>query len=600
MKEFLKNIKKAWKYGKNQKKYIIGYIAFNVVFIFINLFVPILSAKIIVSLTSNQFEQVLFIGLVILIVEILRNTAYYATSYFRHRIFRETFNEIEISLGTEILKIENSCLDENGSGLFIQRLTNDASKVADIFVVLNVYLTNIVTNIGIFLAVFIISKIMFLYIVIMITTIFIVEKKRITIVNQKDKAYRKEHEKLSGFVGELVHGAHDIKMLNAEKSFIKELGKRITRLNQEKYNMNSINRNYQFITGTLRDLFDAGSIFTSILLIAQGNLTIANALVVHNYMGNLASIVFYISEFLEKVKDFNLSSERIFSIMDSEEFPKEKFGKKQLKKIHGDFEFKNVYFGYNKEQLTIKNMSFKIKANSTVAFVGKSGAGKSTVFSLLCKMYDINSGDITIDGISIKELDKDSIRGNITIISQNPYIFNMSIKENLRLVKENLTDEEMIEACKTACLDEFVNSLPEGYDTMIGEGGINLSGGERQRLAIARALVQKTEIILFDEATSALDNETQSSIKQAIDNMKNKYTILIIAHRLSTVINSDRILLVEDGTIVDEGTHEELLKNSKTYHQLYDNELKNKMIKKSNKIPNFQEKNKFHKIVEKN
>lgn len=574
MKEFLKNIKKAWKYGKNQKKYIIGYIAFNVVFIFINLFVPILSAKIIVSLTSNQFEQVLFIGLVILIVEILRNTAYYATSYFRHRIFRETFNEIEISLGTEILKIENSCLDENGSGLFIQRLTNDASKVADIFVVLNVYLTNIVTNIGIFLAVFIISKIMFLYIVIMITTIFIVEKKRITIVNQKDKAYRKEHEKLSGFVGELVHGAHDIKMLNAEKSFIKELGKRITHLNQEKYNMNSINRNYQFITGTLRDLFDAGSIFTSILLIAQGNLSIANALVVNNYMGNLASIVFYISEFLEKVKDFNLSSERIFSIIDSKEFPKEKFGKKQLKKIHGDFEFKNVCFGYKPEQLTIKNMNFKIKANSTVAFVGKSGAGKSTVFSLLCKMYDINSGDITIDGISIKELDKDSIRGNITIISQNPYIFNMSIKENLRLVKENLTDEEMVEACKTACLDEFINSLPEGYDTMIGEGGINLSGGERQRLAIARALVQKTEIILFDEATSALDNETQSSIKQAIDNMKNEYTILIIAHRLSTVINSDKILLVEDGRIVDEGTHEELLKNSKTYHQLYDAELK--------------------------
>lgn len=574
MKEFLKNVKKAWKYGKNQKKYIIGYIAFNIVFIFINLFVPILSAKIIVSLTSNQFEQVLFIGLVILIVEILRNTAYYATSYFRHRIFRETFNEIEISLGTEILKIENSCLDENGSGLFIQRLTNDASKVADIFVVLNVYLTNIVTNIGIFLAVFIISKIMFLYIVIMITTIFIVEKKRITIVNQKDKAYRKEHEKLSGFVGELVHGAHDIKMLNAEKSFIKELGKRITHLNQAKYNMNSINRNYQFITGTLRDLFDAGSIFTSILLIAQGNLTIANALVVNNYMGNLASIVFYISEFLEKVKDFNLSSERIFSIIDSKEFPKEKFGKKQLKKIHGDFEFKNVCFGYKPEQLTIKNMNFKIKANSTVAFVGKSGAGKSTVFSLLCKMYDINSGDITIDGISIKELDKDSIRGNITIISQNPYIFNMSIKENLCLVKENLTDEEMVEACKTACLDEFINSLPEGYNTMIGEGGINLSGGERQRLAIARALVQKTEIILFDEATSALDNETQSSIKQAIDNMKNEYTILIIAHRLSTVINSDRILLVEDGTIVDEGTHEELLKKSKTYHQLYDAELK--------------------------
>ncbi len=574
MKELLKNIKRAWKYGKNQKKYIIGYIIFNMVFIFINLFVPILSAKIIVSLTSNQFKQVLFIGIVILIVEILRNTAYYATSYFRHRIFRETFNEIEISLGAEILKIENSCLDETGSGLFIQRLTDDASKVADIFVVLNVYLTNIITNIGVFLAVFIINKIMFLYLVIMIITVFIVEKKRITIVNSKDKEYRKGHEKLSGFIGELVHGAHDIKMLNAEKSFIKELGERITNLNQEKYDINTVNRNYQFIAGTLDDLFSAGSIFTSLLLIVQGNLTIANALVIHNYMGNLASVVYFISEFLEKVKDFNLSSERIFSIMDSEEFPKEKFGKKELKKIHGDFEFKKVYFGYKKEQPIIKNMSFKVKANSTVAFVGKSGVGKSTVFSLLCKMYDINSGDITIDGISIKELDKDSIRGNITIISQNPYIFNMSIKENLRLVKENLTDEDMVAACKTACLDEFINSLPDGYDTIIGEGGINLSGGERQRLAIARALVQKTEIILFDEATSALDNETQSSIKQAIDNMKNEYTILIIAHRLSTVINSDRILLVENGTIVDEGTHEELLKNSKAYHQLYEAELK--------------------------
>ena len=132
----------------------------------------------------------------------------------------------------------------------------------------------------------------------------------------------------------------------------------------------------------------------------------------------------------------------------------------------------------------------------------------------------------------------------------------------------------MIKACKIACLDDFITSLPEGYNTVVGEGGISLSGGQRQRLAIARALVQKTEIILFDEATSALDNETQSSIKQAIDNMKNEYTILIIAHRLSTVINSDKILLVEDGTIVDEGTHEELLKNSKTYHQLYDAELK--------------------------
>ena len=304
-------------------------------------------------------------------------------------------------------------------------------------------------------------------------------------------------------------------------------------------------------------------------------LTIPNALVINNYLNRLTSIIYFVSQLMEKIKDFNLSSERVFSIMESKEFPKEEFGKKHLGKAHGDFEFKNVTFTYKNGHKVIDNMNFKIKANSTVAFVGKSGSGKTTVFNLLCKMYNIESGTITIDGIDINDLDKDSIRGNITIISQNPYIFNMSIRDNLRLVKENLTDEEMKKACKTACLEEFIKSLPDGYDTIIGEGGINLSGGERQRLAIARALIQKTEIILFDEATSALDNETQANIKKAIDNMKNEYTILIIAHRLSTVIDCDRILFLDEGKIKAEGTHQELLNSCKNYQNLYESELKN-------------------------
>ena len=167
-------------------------------------------------------------------------------------------------------------------------------------------------------------------------------------------------------------------------------------------------------------------------------------------------------------------------------------------------EIKNVSKTYNGKKKVLKKTSFKVEANSTVAFVGKSGSGKTTVFNLLCKLYDIDSGKITIDGVDINELDKDSIRGNITIINQSPYIFNVSIKDNLRLVKEDLTEEEIVEACRVACLHDFIMSLPDGYDTIVGEGGVNLSGGQKQRLAIARALVQKTEIILFDEATGAL------------------------------------------------------------------------------------------------
>ncbi len=575
MKEFFSNLKKAWVYGKGQKKFIIGYIVFNIIFIFINLFVPILSAKAIVELTNNKLNQVVFIGFVILVVELLRNFANYITGYFRQQIYRETYSKIETTLGAEILKIENQSLDEKGSGLFIQRLTNDASKIADIFVVLNIYLTNILTDIGIFLAVFIINKAVFFYLLLTVYAIFVVEKKRTNVVNAQDKIYRKKNEKVSSFIGELVRGAHDIKMLNAENSFIKELDSKIIDLNNEKYKMDEKNRNYILLSATLSDIFSTGNIILSVFLITQNLLSIPNALVINNYLGRLTSIIYFVSQFLEKVKDFNLSSERVFAIMDSKEFGKEKFGKKHIDKVNGDFEFKNVTFTYTNGHKVIDNMNFKIKANSTVAFVGKSGSGKTTVFNLLCKMYNIDSGNITIDGIDINELDKDSIRGNITIISQNPYIFNLSIRDNLRLVKENLTEEEMIEACRTACLEDFIKSLPDGYDTVIGEGGINLSGGERQRLAIARALVQKTEIILFDEATSALDNETQAKIKKAIDNMKNEYTILIIAHRLSTVIDCDRILFLDEGKIKAEGTHKELLRTCKNYRNLYEAELKN-------------------------
>lgn len=205
---------------------------------------------------------------------------------------------------------------------------------------------------------------------------------------------------------------------------------------------------------------------------------------------------------------------------------------------------------------------------------GKVVLGKTTIFNLLCKLYNVKSGEILIENENINDLDKDSIRGNITIISQEPYIFNLSIRDNLKLVKENLTEDEMIKACKIACLDKFIETLPNKYDTVLGENGVVLSGGQKQRLAIARAFVQKTKIILFDEATSALDNETQTEIQQAISNLKEDYTILIIAHRLSTIVNCDKIMVLEDGKITDVGTHEELLRTSNAYQLLYKTEIK--------------------------
>ena len=573
MKELWGNLKFAWQYAKEQKIRLILFVLFNCVAITISIVVPVLSAQIIINLTNSMFMQLIVMCLVLMGVELLRNFVNFTTAYFSQVIYRETFTKIQKSLGREILKLENKSLDANSSGVFIQRLTNDTGRIAEIFNVLNMHLSNIITDIGIFSAVFIINKVAFLYLVAMVFIIYIVEKRRVNFITSQEKIYRKEHEKTAGFVGELVRGARDIKMLSAEESFMKELGSKVKNLNDFRYSISSKDRRYNLVRSCLYDMFNTGMIFLLIYLIVRGNLAVASALVIHNYMGRVTSIVSFVSMLLERLKDFNLSSSRIFAIIKGEGFEKEQFGTKHLDYVEGDFEFKNVSFAYNDDEEVLKNISFQVKANQTVAFVGKSGAGKSTIFSLLCKMYKASSGTITIDGEDINDLDRESIRDNITIISQNPYIFNMSIRDNLKLVKDDLKEEEMIEACKMACLDEFIEKLPEGYDTVVGEGGVNLSGGQRQRLAIARAFVQKTEIILFDEATSALDNETQEAIQEAIKNLQKDYTIMIIAHRLSTVVNSDRILFLNEGKIEAEGSHKELLKKCKNYKHLYEAEM---------------------------
>lgn len=574
MKEFKDNLKFSWRYAKDQKWVLIGYIVCNIIAVLTGIFVPILGANVIVALTSNQFEQLILISLVIVGVEVLRNLVNSFSRYSSSLIYRETFTKIQSALGAEITRLENKCIDENGSGVFIHRLTSDTSNMADIFNTLNMDISNIVMNIGVFIAIFIINKIVFIYFFLIVTSMFIVNYIKTKKYNAKDKLYRESREKTSSFVGEIVRGVRDIKMLNAENNFIQELKTKVIDNNKKKYEMNSILRNYDLAAYLLEDIGNFGLICLLVFLITNSSLTVASSLILYNYKSNVTWVIYYLNNLLERVKSFNLSSSRVFSIIEGGEFTKETFGSKHLDHVEGNFAFHNVSFSYIDNEKILEDISFDVAANETVAFVGKSGSGKSTIFNLLCKMYDVDAGKITIDGVDIMELDKDTIRSNITIISQNPYIFNVSIRDNLRLVKENLTEEEMIEACKSACLHDFIMNLPNQYDTIIGEGGVNLSGGERQRLAIARAFVQKTEIILFDEATSALDNETQSGIQKAIDNMKNEYTILIIAHRFSTIINSDRIYFLNNGKIEAVGTHLELLKTNENYKLLYEAELK--------------------------
>lgn len=576
MKEFFSNLKFVWQYAKDQKAKLIKYILCNFVVVIISVVVPIISANIIIYLTDSIFYQLLMMASVLCLLEMLRSMLNYFSRYYSMVIFRESFIKIQTALGKNILRLENKVIDSNSSGVFIQRLTSDTSRLADIFNVLNLYLSRILINLGIFIAVFIINFRAFIYLIVMVLVLYLIERRRVRIYNSKDKEFRKQNEKVTGFVSEIVRGLRDIKMLHSEDSFSSELHSQVEELNQSRYLMMQVNNRYNCLRFCLQDIFHLGLIFLLVYLITMGNLAVANGLVIHNYQGRVTSIIDILGMLLQSVKDFNLSCSRVFAIMYSDQFSKEKFGSRHLDKVNGDFCFSHVNFHYDSNnRKVLDDLSFEVHANETVAFVGKSGAGKSTIFNLLCKMYDVDSGSITIDGVDISLLDKESIRGNITIISQSPYIFHLSIRENLRLVQPDMTEDEMINACKLACIHEFIMSLPDGYDTVVGEGGVNLSGGQRQRLAIARAFLQKTEIILFDEATSALDNETQREIQKAISNLQKDYTILIIAHRLSTIINSDRILFIEDGKIIGEGRHKELLKKCPSYRELYEAELKN-------------------------
>ena len=267
----------------------------------------------------------------------------------------------------------------------------------------------------------------------------------------------------------------------------------------------------------------------------------------------------------------SLSATRVFEVIGNT-FDKESDKCKNINRINGKIEFKNVSFAYSKDNV-LNNINFIINPGERIGFVGSSGSGKSTIFKLLTKLYSLEEGHILIDGEDINNISNKALRKNISLIPQNPYIFNFSVLDNLKIGNLDASNDEVKEACKKADIYDVIMDLDDKFNTFVGEGGVMLSGGEKQRLAIARTLLKKSNIILFDEATSALDNVTQDKVQKAIYGLDKDKTILIIAHRLSTVNKCDRIVVVDDGNIVDIGTHKELYKRCSKYRELYDCEI---------------------------
>lgn len=568
-KDTKKNIRISWKYFKNNKRSLILVILTSVIFMPMSIINPMLSARMILDLNGELYSDLIKVALFIFVVRIIEDILRFVSRIVYEKFTTIVNYSIQKEVMLETFKLSTICYDDNGTGVFIDRLRNDTSNIVGVFNDLANTLIELFTNIGILFVLFSINKIMFMFFMIIGIKSIVLEKIRTTKFYTRHALIREIEENNTSLISELIRGARDIKILNATSIFMKKFDNRINEANNRRISLTISDRRYFLFENVIDDLCDFMFYILGVILVIKNLLLPANLVVLYMYKGRVNYLFNYFGYLIDNIKSFNLSANRVFEIINSNKFPKEKFGNNKLEKINGNFEFKNVHFSYKENKEILHGISFKVKANETVAFVGKSGSGKTTVFSLLNKLYDVDSGSILIDGNDINTLTRDSIRNNMSYISQNPYIFNLSIRDNLLLVKDNVNEKDMIKACKTAQLHDFIMSLPNGYDTIVGEGGVTLSGGERQRLAIARALIKKTEIILFDEATSSLDNETQERIREAINNLKGKYTILIIAHRLSTIVNSDRIIMIDKGKIIASGTHQDLMKNSKEYYKLY-------------------------------
>ncbi len=567
----MRNFKLIFEYLKNDKLKLFTYI-----FLIIVTYIPAIISAFLwgyaleALIAKNIGEFIMYIaiweGIHILCYAILPIPRDYLYNYLEIKFSKNVLKD----LYHKVIDLPAIAFEEIGVGEFINRMVTDPTRVMELLSKLVRMTCRALVVVIVLIIAFKTSIILGVEILVFAIIMGLISAKFFPKIKKTQEVIKKQTDQYVKSATEDFTGIREIKALGIKNNIEKRMFNNFESLFYENRKIKIYEIIYYNSNSFVYFILQLIILLTGGYFVYKGQMTLAIFTVIENYIWRIDDVVESISDFGVNYSKVSVSLRRIDEIVNNRLYQDEKFGDQVLNNAQGIIEFKNVNFRYRAdEQDTLKGLSMKLEPNKKIAIIGRSGNGKSTIFNLLLRYFDATSGQITIDGIDIKELTESSLRQNISIIRQNPFLFNLSIFENFKIVKEDVTLEEIRQVCQKAYIDDYIMSLPNQYDTIIGEGGVNLSGGQKQRISIARTLLLNTKIILFDEATSALDNESQEFIKKTIDNLVKDHTIIIVAHRLSTIIDADIIHVIDQGKLNASGTHDELMNTSDVFKTLY-------------------------------
>lgn len=532
---------------------------------------PIINNYIIPGDIPGLFKILLLLGIIYLVGVV----ATYIEYRLLNKIGQRTVTRLRMDLFKKMEILPIKYFDTHQHGDLMSRYTNDIDKISDVLTdSLSDLLSSALTLIGIFILMIYISPILTLVTMITVPLMFLSAKLIVTRSKKYFKAQQEDLGVVNGYIEEMISGQKVIKVFGHEKK---------------------VEADFDTLNQSLRGKSEKAQLYSGMMMPIMQNLNTLNYVIITIIgallaifrgfdVGGLAAFLQYSRQFGRPINELaslynNIQAaiagaERIFEVIDEAPEPEDNPDATTLLNVKGDVVMRDVYFGYKPEKLILKGVSLEAKSGEKIALVGTTGAGKTTILNMLPRFFDIKSGEITIDGISTKDMKRENLRQSMAIVLQDTHLFTGTVRENIRFGRLEATDEEVEEAARLTAAHSFIKRLPRGYDTMLENDGANLSQGQRQLLNIARAAVANPAILLLDEATSNIDTRSELLIQKGLDKLMEGRTSFIIAHRLSTVRNVDRILVLEHGQIIEQGSHKELLEKKGKYYSLYEEQFK--------------------------